>query len=64
MYGAFRKTSYVNKLQVCLNQLKKQVNEELLRKKDEEKRRKIINQHLMPLTRGNSFMRDFYSGRY
>ena len=31
---------------------------------EEEKRRKIINQLLMPLTRGNSFMRDFYSGRY
>ena len=26
--------------------------------------RKIINERLMPLTRGNSFMRDFYSGRY
>jgi hypothetical protein len=31
---------------------------------EEEKRREIINQLLMPLTRGNSFMRDFYSGRY
>ena len=31
---------------------------------EEEKRREIIKQLLMPLTRGNSFMRDFYSGRY
>ena len=40
-------------------------NEEQLKKhKEEEKVRKIINDHLIPLTRGNSFMRDFYSGRY
>jgi hypothetical protein len=40
-------------------------NEEQLKKRiEEEKVRKIINEHLMPLTRGNSFMRDFYSGRY
>ena len=34
------------------------------REQEEEKRRKILNEHLMPLTRGNSFMKDFYSGRY
>ena len=30
----------------------------------ENNRRLILNERLMPLTRGNSFMRDFYSGRY
>ncbi len=37
---------------------------QLKKRKEEEKARKIINEHLMPLTRGNTFMRDFYSGRY
>ena len=35
----------------------------LLKEQAEFKRRKIINEHLMPLTRGNKFMKDFYSGR-
>ena len=42
-------------------------SEELMRKEEEEKEtkfRKIVNERLMPLTRGNKFMRDFYSGRY
>ncbi len=39
-------------------------NEILLRDQEELKRRKIVNDYLMPLTRGNSFMMDFYSGRY
>ena len=36
----------------------------LLRDQEEFKRRKIVNDYLMPLTRGNRFMMDFYSGRY
>ncbi len=39
-------------------------NEEFLREREEEKRRKILNEHLMPLTKGNTFMKDFYSGRF
>jgi hypothetical protein len=42
----------------------KQEQEEILKQKEEEKFRKIVNERLMPLTRGNKFMRDFYSGRY
>jgi hypothetical protein len=38
--------------------------EAIVREKLEEKFRQIINERLMPLTRGYSFMRDFYSGRY
>ena len=43
---------------------KKLRQEEILKHKEEEKFRKIVNEHLMPLTRGISFMRDFFSGRY
>jgi hypothetical protein len=42
----------------------KQREEDILKQKEEEKFRQIVNERLMPLTRGNSFMRDFYSGRY
>lgn len=41
--------------------------QELIREEKEEKeekRWKIVNERLMPLTWGNSFMRDFYTGRY
>ena len=38
--------------------------EAIVRERLAETVRKIINERLMPLTRGNSFMRDFYSGRY
>jgi hypothetical protein len=38
--------------------------EEALKHRQEEKSRQIVNELLMPLTRGNKFMRDFYSGRY
>jgi hypothetical protein len=41
-----------------------QRQEGILKQKEEEKFRKIVNERLMPLTRGNKFMRDFYSGRY
>ena len=37
---------------------------EKMREQEEENRRKIINERLMPMTKWNSFMRDFYSGRY
>ena len=38
---------------------------ELLRKQEsEEKARKIINERLIPLTRGSGFLRDFFSGRF
>ena len=38
---------------------------ELFRKQErEEQTRKIINEHLMPLTQGSNFLRDFFSGRY
>ena len=38
---------------------------ELLQKQErEEQTRKIINEHLMPLTHGSNFLRDFFSGRY
>jgi hypothetical protein len=43
---------------------KKQEQEDILKQKEEEKFRQIVNERLMPLTRGNKFMRDFYSGRY
>jgi hypothetical protein len=43
---------------------KKQEQENILKQKEEEKFRQIVNERLMPLTRGNKFMRDFYSGRY
>jgi len=44
---------------------RKQMANELIREQEKEKIvRKIINDYLMPLTRGNSFMKDFYSGRY
>jgi len=44
---------------------RKQKEKELMREqKRKERVRKIINEHLMPLTKGNSFMKDFYSGRY
>ena len=36
----------------------------ILQEKEEAKARQIIKGHLMPLTKGNSFMKDFYSGRY
>ncbi len=43
----------------------KQRNDELMKKeKEEEELLKLINERIWPLTRGNSFMRDFYSGRY
>jgi len=46
-----------------IDELKRQ--EEMMKKmREEEKVRKIINNYLMPLTKGNSFMRDFYAGRY
>ena len=38
-------------------------NDELV-KKEKEELLKLINERIWPLTRGNSFMRDFYSGRY
>ena len=38
--------------------------QEKKRQEEENKTRKVINEHLMPLTKGNGFMRDFYSGRY
>ena len=40
------------------------VKANLMKLQEEEKRRKIINENLMPLTKGNSFMKDFYTGRY
>ena len=40
-------------------------SDELTKKeKEEEKLFKIVNERIWPLTRGNNFMRDFYSGRY
>ena len=45
----------------------KLMREEKLRKQQveiEEKQRKKMMKLVIPLTRGNSFMRDFYSGRY
>ena len=43
----------------------KQRNDEQMKKeKEEEELLKLINERIWPLTRGNSFMRDFYSGRY
>ncbi len=41
-----------------------QRRKEVLKQKGEDKFRQIVNERLMPLTRGNKFMRDFYSGRY
>lgn len=38
-------------------------NDELV-KKEKEELLKLINERIWPLTRGNSFMRDLYSGRY
>ena len=51
----------INRQKVLQETQKKQEN---LREEEETMRRKILNERLMPLTRGNSFMRDFYSGRY
>ena len=69
-YGFSKLKQFYNE-QVLINRRKEKLRKELertLRKqKEEEKeenRRKILNEHLMPLTRGNSFMRDFYAGRY
>ena len=62
--------SFINKQlskEIQRRQQKNQMKyDEMVRKreKEEEKRRKIINERLMPLTNGNIFMRDFYSGRY
>lgn len=42
----------------------RKIDEEIKRKKDEEKRLKILNERLMPLTRGNGFLKDFYTGRF
>ena len=40
-------------------------NDELVKKeKEKEELLKLINERIWPLTRGNRFMRDFYSGRY
>ena len=40
-------------------------NDELVKKeKEKEELLKLINERIWPLTRGNSIMRDFYSGRY
>ncbi len=38
--------------------------EELMREKEEERFRQALIKHLLPLVRGNNFMRDFYTGRY
>ncbi len=43
---------------------KSQRNEEILKRQEEEKFRKILNERLMPFTSGNGFMRDFYTGRF
>ena len=62
--------SFINKQlskEIQRREQKKQMKiDEMVREREEieEKRRKIINEHLMPLTNGNIFMRDFYSGRY
>ena len=50
---------------VLTKQLEEIRRKKILQEEEEEtKARKIINDHLMPLTKGNSFMKDFYSGRY
>ena len=41
-----------------------QRQKEVSKQKEEDQFRQIVNERLMPLTRGNKFMRDFYSGRY
>ena len=55
--------SIFNQRQLFLRELARLLKEqELLREQEkEEKQRNIINENL---TKGNSFMRDFYSGRY
>ena len=53
-----------------IEKMRKQEQENALKQQElkqieyENNRRRILNGRLMPLTRGNSFMRDFYTGRY
>lgn len=52
-------------LEIFRKQLEEIRRKKMLQKEREEaKVRKIINDHLIPLTKGNRFMKDFYSGRY
>ena len=64
MQGFNRVKQYYNELVNLKDQENQRMKEHFMKNNEEEKRRKIINQHLMPLTRGNSFMRDFYAGRF
>jgi len=54
----------IQKQRLTMQEKLRKQKEEEEEKAREAKRRKIINQYLMPLTKGNSFMRDFYTGRY
>ena len=58
-------TLKLNKFSLIREEIEKEKLKKFERDREqEEKRRKIMMDHLMPLTRGNSFMKDFYSGRY
>ena len=72
------KVANLEKLKFILIQIEKQfqkekferqeklrkMEEENIRKQDEEKSLKVYNERLMPLTRGNGFLKDFYTGRF
>ena len=49
---------------ILQKQKEKLKQELLLQEQEQEKRRNILNERLMPHTKGNGFMKDFYSGRY
>ena len=66
----YESTTLNNEILYWLEEMKRQIKrerqriDELKKMYEEEKRRRIINEKLMPLTKGNSFMRDFYTERY
>ena len=64
-FGIKDSHKYLKMQKDLLQKQKEKLRQELLlQEREEEKRRNILNERLMPLTKGNGYMKDFYSGRY